>query len=72
MPWLVGIIADASDLRWGLAVAAFTPLFMFVFSFYLLFSSVDVSFIRLPCIHYMKKNKQPSNTPEADFDERAE
>ena len=25
MPWLVGVIADRSDLRWGLAVSALAP-----------------------------------------------
>jgi hypothetical protein len=30
MPWLVGVVADASNLRWGLAIAAFTPLLMLV------------------------------------------
>ncbi|HEU5078245.1 MAG TPA: MFS transporter [Opitutaceae bacterium] len=30
MPWLAGIVADASDLRWGLATAAVTPAAMFV------------------------------------------
>jgi hypothetical protein len=29
MPWLVGVTADATDLRWGLAVAALTPLLMY-------------------------------------------
>jgi MFS family permease len=28
MPWLVGWIADRSDLRWGLAVSALAPLLM--------------------------------------------
>lgn len=28
MPWLVGLIADHSNLRWGLASAAFCPLIM--------------------------------------------
>lgn len=28
MPWLVGWIADVSDLRWGLAVSALAPLLM--------------------------------------------
>jgi hypothetical protein len=32
MPWLVGVVADASNLRWGLAIAAFTPLLMLVAS----------------------------------------
>ena len=32
MPWLVGVVADSSNLRWGLAIAAFTPLLMLVAS----------------------------------------
>lgn len=28
MPWLVGLIADRSDLRWGLAISALAPLAM--------------------------------------------
>jgi len=38
MPWLVGVVADLFGLRWGLSIAAFTPLMMFVskllFSFF--------------------------------------
>lgn len=28
MPWVVGVVADASDLRWGLAVSAVAPALM--------------------------------------------
>jgi len=28
MPWVVGVVADASDLRWGLAVSALAPALM--------------------------------------------
>jgi hypothetical protein len=44
MPWLVGIAADAFNLRWGLAIAAFTPLLMLVFSVLSVCAHPDLQF----------------------------
>ena len=35
MPWVVGAIADVSNLRWGLATAALCPVFMLVALFWM-------------------------------------
>ena len=79
MPWLVGVVADAYSLRWGLAIAAFTPLLM-------LFSShpTHVHYLRspppflffcifrLPCVYYLKKFKQASADPSVELMQCAE
>lgn len=63
MPWLVGVIADAADLRWGLAVAAATPLLMWdpappqEHSKHV-FACLHALRYRLPCVLYLKKHKQ--------------
>ena len=65
MPWLVGVVADVSGLRWGLSIAASTPLLMSVPSIVSLSSSAITHAIcnRLPCVYYMKNRAQPAAEP---------
>jgi hypothetical protein len=71
MPWLVGVVADAFSLRWGLAIAAFTPLLMWVLSV----SSFPVCphawFRRLPCVCFMKNRTEPAAQPTIELHECA-
>ena len=56
MPWLVGVVADVLDLRWGLAIAAFTPLLMYLTNSLSLFFCVSSCFSSQAsmCILYEK------------------
>ncbi|GIW76321.1 MAG: MFS transporter [Phycisphaerae bacterium] len=37
MPWVVGVVADATDLRWGLATATLCPVLMIISLFWIRF-----------------------------------